>query len=94
MHAEGVTGDVQLVMMGSGEGRYVEFLTNAERHNKGRVVGYVGFSPEMEHKIIAGADILLMPSRYEPCGLPQVRLSCISPQLDIGRRYAPHALPI
>ena len=68
----GVTGDVQLIMMGQGEGRYADFLINAERHNKGRVVGYVGFSPDMEHKIIAGADILLMPSRYEPCGLPQM----------------------
>jgi len=70
--SQGVTGDVQLIMMGSGEGQYADFLMNAERHNKGRVVGYVGFSPEMEHKIIAGADILLMPSRYEPCGLPQM----------------------
>ena len=39
---------------------------------QGKVCGYVGFTPAMEHKIIAGADILLMPSRYEPCGLPQV----------------------
>eukprot|EP00802_Teleaulax_amphioxeia_P007215 Tamp_07221.p1 GENE.Tamp_07221~~Tamp_07221.p1 ORF type:complete len:746 (+),score=180.62 Tamp_07221:72-2309(+) len=70
--SQGVTGDVQLVMMGSGEGRYVDFLMNAERHNKGRVVGYVGFSPDMEHKMLAAADILLMPSRYEPCGLPQM----------------------
>jgi len=68
----GVTGDVQLVMMGSGEGRYAEFLMRAESQFKGRVVGYVGFSPEMEHKIIAGADILIMPSKYEPCGLPQM----------------------
>eukprot|EP00292_Cryptomonas_paramecium_P003078 CAMPEP_0113674386 /NCGR_PEP_ID=MMETSP0038_2-20120614/7386_1 /TAXON_ID=2898 /ORGANISM="Cryptomonas paramecium" /LENGTH=618 /DNA_ID=CAMNT_0000590953 /DNA_START=66 /DNA_END=1918 /DNA_ORIENTATION=- /assembly_acc=CAM_ASM_000170 len=68
----GVTGDVQLVMMGSGEGRYCEFLKNAEASYRGRVVGYVGFTPEMEHKIIAGADILIMPSRYEPCGLPQM----------------------
>jgi len=68
----GVTGDVQLVMMGSGEGRYAEFLKGAEASHKGRVVGYVGFSPDMEHKIIAGADILIMPSRYEPCGLPQM----------------------
>eukprot|EP00293_Proteomonas_sulcata_P014869 CAMPEP_0184292952 /NCGR_PEP_ID=MMETSP1049-20130417/4590_1 /TAXON_ID=77928 /ORGANISM="Proteomonas sulcata, Strain CCMP704" /LENGTH=361 /DNA_ID=CAMNT_0026600875 /DNA_START=114 /DNA_END=1199 /DNA_ORIENTATION=- len=68
----GVTGDVQLVMMGSGDGSYCQFLTDAENGNKGRVCGYVGFSPEMEHKIIAGADILIMPSLYEPCGLPQM----------------------
>ena len=39
---------------------------------KGRICGYVGFSSEMEHLIMAGADILIMPSRYEPCGLPQM----------------------
>lgn len=69
---QGVLGDAQLVMMGSGEHRYAEFMRNAEGQYKGRICGYVGFSASMEHKIIAGADILLMPSRYEPCGLPQM----------------------
>jgi len=69
---EGVLGDAQLVMMGSGEQRYAEFMRSAEGRHKGRVCGYVGFSAEMEHKIIAGSDILIMPSRYEPCGLPQM----------------------
>lgn len=69
---KGVTGQVQLVMMGSGEERYANFLRRAEAENKGKVCGFVGFTSEMEHKIIAGADILLMPSRYEPCGLPQM----------------------
>jgi starch synthase len=45
---------------------------NKQAQNKGKVCGFVGFTAEMEHKILAGADILLMPSRYEPCGLPQV----------------------
>lgn len=69
---EGVLGDTQLVMMGSGSNEYAAFMRNAEQQYKGRVCGYVGFSSEMEHKLIAGADILLMPSRYEPCGLPQM----------------------
>jgi len=69
---KGVTGQVQLVMMGSGEEKYANFLRRAEAENKGKVCGYVGFTAEMEHRIIAGADILLMPSRYEPCGLPQM----------------------
>merc|ERR1719224_238786 len=58
--------------MGSGEERYANFLRRAEAQNKGKVVGFVGFTAEMEHQILAGADILLMPSRYEPCGLPQM----------------------
>jgi len=62
----------QLVMMGSGQPEYAAILTEAEARYKGRVCGYVGFSHEMEHLIIAGADILIMPSRYEPCGLPQM----------------------
>jgi starch synthase len=69
---EGILGDVQLVMMGSGMHEYAEFMRAAEAQYKGRVCGYVGFSSEMEHKLIAGADILLMPSKYEPCGLPQM----------------------
>jgi len=69
---DGVCGNVQLIMMGSGEEKYASFLRNAEGSHKGKVAGFVGFTPELEHKILAGADILLMPSRYEPCGLPQM----------------------
>jgi starch synthase len=68
----GVLGDVQLVMMGAGEERYAGLLRGAEARYKGRAVGYVGFTAALEHQIIAGADVLVMPSRYEPCGLPQV----------------------
>jgi len=76
----GVTGYVQLIMVGSGDEKYGSFLRHAENSNKGRVAGYVGFTSELEHKIMAGADILLMPSRYEPCGLPQMyaqRYGCV-----------------
>jgi starch synthase len=69
---EGVLEHSQLVMMGSGQHEYAEFMRKAEAQYKGRICGYVGFSPEMEHAIIAGADLLVMPSRYEPCGLPQM----------------------
>ena len=40
------------------------------RHNQCR--GWVGFSTSMAHRITAGCDILLMPSRFEPCGLNQL----------------------
>lgn len=49
-----------------------------------QVCGYVGFKRELEHKIIAGADILLMPSRYEPCGLPQLYAQRFEPICTIG----------
>ncbi|EKX43398.1 hypothetical protein GUITHDRAFT_73067 [Guillardia theta CCMP2712] len=69
---QGVLGDAQLIMMGNGQAEYANFMRAAEGQYKGRICGYVGFSSEMEQRIIAGADILIMPSRYEPCGLPQM----------------------
>ena len=36
------------------------------------VCGYVGFKPDLERLLMAGGDFLLMPSRYEPCGIPQM----------------------
>merc|ERR1719171_3086950 len=44
----------------------------AQRKYPGRVCGYVGFDGKVEHQMMAGCDLLLMPSRYEPCGLPQM----------------------
>jgi glycogen synthase len=54
-----IHAQVQLVMMGNGEERYANFLKNAEAQNKGKVCGFVGFTPELEHKIIAGAEMLV-----------------------------------
>jgi starch synthase len=68
----GVTGNCQLIMMGNGERQYADVLRWAEVTYPGKVCGYVGFDPEVEHKIMAGCDLFLMPSRYEPCGLPQM----------------------
>lgn len=44
--------------------------------NKNQCRSWVGFSVKMAHRITAGVDILLMPSRFEPCGLNQVREKC------------------
>jgi len=68
----GVTGHVQLIMMGNGEKQYADALRGAEGRHPGRVCGYVGFDPKVEHHMMAGCDLFLMPSRYEPCGLPQM----------------------
>lgn len=64
--------NVQLVMMGNGEECYRAMFGWAETRWKGRVCGYAGFDPKVERKIIAGSDFFLMPSRYEPCGIPQM----------------------
>lgn len=64
--------NVQLVMMGNGEENFGRMLQWAESSWKGRICGYWGFSPQVEKEIIAGSDFFLMPSRYEPCGIPQM----------------------
>jgi len=66
----GVTGRVQLAMMG--DEQYADTVRWAEGAHRGRVCGYVGFDAQVEHQMMAGCDLLLMPSRYEPCGLPQM----------------------
>merc|ERR1712187_869206 len=58
--------------MGKGDAKYGEALHNAEKRHRGKVCGYVGFDPRIEHRMMAGCDLLLMPSQYEPCGLPQM----------------------
>lgn len=68
----GVNGRVQLILMGKGEQKYAQQLQNAEGQHKTRICGYSGFDPKVEHRMMAGCDIFLMPSQYEPCGLPQM----------------------
>lgn len=68
----GVTGRVQLIMMGNGEDHLSHWLRDMESRFKGRFCGYAGFSPKVERSMMAGCDFLLMPSRYEPCGIPQM----------------------
>lgn len=64
--------DVQVVILGSGETRYEkQFAEFAKRHPK-KIAVRTKFSEETAHLIEAGADIFLMPSRFEPCGLNQL----------------------
>lgn len=74
MHNEGnnVNGFAQVVFMGKGEPSFENKLREVDSHYPGRVCSYVGFDPHLEHRMLAGCDILLMPSQYEPCGLPQM----------------------
>ena len=64
--------DVQVVMLGSGLPELEDFMRWAEETYKDKFRGWVGFSVPMAHRITAGCDILLMPSRFEPCGLNQL----------------------
>ncbi|OAY81035.1 Soluble starch synthase 1, chloroplastic/amyloplastic [Ananas comosus] len=64
--------DVQLVMLGSGDRGTEEWMRSAESMYKEKFRGWVGFNVPISHRITAGCDILLMPSRFEPCGLNQL----------------------
>ncbi|KAL6760377.1 hypothetical protein V8C86DRAFT_2554548 [Haematococcus lacustris] len=63
---------VQLVLLGSGRDDLEAALRDMEARNKDQCRGWVGFSVKMAHRITAGCDVLLMPSRFEPCGLNQL----------------------
>jgi starch synthase len=64
--------DAQWVILGSGEDRYEEMFRHISHVLPNKVATYVGFNNELSHLIEAAADIFLMPSRYEPCGLNQI----------------------
>lgn len=64
--------DVQLIMLGTGRNDLEQMLRQFENQHQDKVRGWVGFSVKMAHRITAGADVLLMPSRFEPCGLNQL----------------------
>lgn len=61
-----------LVILGTGEERFQKELSALARHHRGRIGVRIGFDPALAHKIEAGSDMFLMPSRYEPCGLNQI----------------------
>ncbi|KAL3629378.1 Sucrose synthase [Castilleja foliolosa] len=67
-----VDQDVQLVMLGTGRADLENLLRKFEGRYNDKVRGWVGFSVKTAHRITAGVDILLMPSRFEPCGLNQL----------------------
>ena len=65
--------DAQYVFLGQGERRYVEPLKQLAARFPGRIAVETGFTDPLEHVLVAGADMLLMPCQYEPCGLTQMR---------------------
>jgi starch synthase len=64
--------DVQWVILGTGEPFYHDAIGQLARDFPQRIAARLEFSDALAHKIEAGADLFLMPSRYEPCGLNQL----------------------
>jgi starch synthase len=64
--------DLVLVVLGTGETYYEGLFRSLAEKYPGRIAVKLAYDDTMAHKIEAGADIFLMPSRYEPCGLSQI----------------------
>ena len=63
---------VQMVVLGSGDWKYESLLKDMQKRFPDKLRAVLGFSGDLASKIYAGADIFLMPSKFEPCGLSQM----------------------
>ena len=64
--------EVEVAVLGSGDPRYEEAFRRAAAEQPDRLAARIGFDEGLAHRLEAGADLFLMPSRYEPCGLNQM----------------------
>ena len=64
--------DVQFVLLGTGDSTYENYFSDLARRYQGKVVSIISFNSDLSRKIYAGADLFLMPSKSEPCGLSQM----------------------
>ncbi len=64
--------NIQLAVLGSGEGWLEDYFKNLTASNGGKIASYIGYDNTLSHMIEAGSDFFLMPSRFEPCGLNQM----------------------
>ncbi len=62
----------QFILIGTGEPQYEGFFRNLENTHKGQVSANIMYSDDRAHKVFAAADAMLVPSRFEPCGLTQL----------------------
>jgi len=63
---------LQIVVLGSGDATHQERFQELAQHSKKHLAVRIAFDNALAHKIEAGSDMFLMPSRYEPCGLNQI----------------------
>ena len=70
--SELVALDVQIAVLGTGDLQLEQEFLRAKAQHPNQVGVVIGFSEGLAHRIEAGADMLVMPSRYEPCGLSQL----------------------
>ncbi len=71
---------LQFIVVGEGESDIMGYFHELERRYPGRVAAHLKFDNVLPHLVFAGADVVLAPSRFEPCGLVQMeamRMGCI-----------------
>ena len=62
----------QLVVLGTGDATIVSALQASAAAHPGQVAVHIGYDEDLSHRVIAGSDVILVPSRFEPCGLTQL----------------------
>jgi starch synthase len=67
-----LSGGVRLVVLGKGDKRYHKSLAEISARYRGKLSVTIGFDEKVAHRVYAGSDFFLMPSKYEPCGLGQL----------------------
>lgn len=70
--AQIVAEGAYLVALGTGDPEYEAFFLQMQTDHPGKIAVRIGFDNALAHRIEGGADLFLMPSRYEPCGLNQM----------------------
>lgn len=64
--------NVQFLVLGTGDPEFENFFREMEFKYPDKCKAYIGFDENLAHKLYAGADLFLMPSKFEPCGLGQL----------------------
>jgi starch synthase len=64
--------NIQVIVLGSGDDSFEHFFEEMSYTYPDKVRAFIGFNEQLAHKVYAGADLFLMPSKFEPCGLGQL----------------------
>ncbi len=78
--------NLQIIIMGDGEEKMISDLKKLQKNNPEKLI-YVPFETKMETSLYAGSDFILMPSRFEPCGINQMksmRYGCVPIARHVG----------
>ncbi len=61
-----------MIVLGTGDREFEDFFREMEGQYREKFKAYIGFNGDLAHQLYAGADLFLMPSKFEPCGLGQL----------------------